>query len=115
MNLGINQLLQWCDEGAHIERVLWIERTGQRLVTIDVEDKRAWPSYVDRPTLEHHIAIGDIHLLDEDMYGYLRQQDEVFTISHIEQRDEAWKVIENIVAPQEIEGIEGPGEVPCFN
>lgn len=44
MNLGINQLLQLCDEGAHIERVLWIERTGQRLVTIDVEDKQAWPS-----------------------------------------------------------------------
>src|SRR5260370_20114149 len=49
------------------------------------------------------------------MYGYLRKKDEVFTISHIEKRDEAWKVIENIVAPQEIEGIEGPGDGAFFN
>ena len=115
MNLAINQLLQWCDEGARIERVLWIERTGQRLVTIDVEDKQAWPSYVDRPTLEHHLAIGDIHVQDEDMYGYLCQQDEAFPLSHIERRDEAWKVIEDIVAPQEIEGIEGSGDGAIFN
>ena len=112
MDLGINQLFQWCDEGAHIERVLWIEPAGQRLVTIDVGDKQAWPSYVDRPTLEHHIAVGDIHLLDEDMYGYLRQQDEAFTLSHIERRDEVWKVIEDIVASGEIEG---PGDGAIFN
>jgi putative transposase len=109
MDLGINQLLQWCDEGAHIERVLWIDRTGQRLVTIDVEDEQAWPSYVDRSTLEHHLAIGDIRVLDDDVYGYLHQQDEAFTLSQIERRDEAWKVIEDIVAPQKVEGlVDGP-------
>ncbi len=71
MDLGINQLLQWCDEGARIERVLWIEPTEQRLVTIDVTDKQAWPSYMDRLALEHHLAIGDIRVLDED--GVCRQ------------------------------------------
>jgi hypothetical protein len=104
MDLSINQLFQWCDEGARIERILWIEHEGQRLATIDVEDKQAWPSYVDRPTLEHHIASGAIRLLDKDMYGYLRQPDEAFTLSHIKQRDKAWKVIEDIFAHQEVEG-----------
>jgi putative transposase len=112
MDLDINQLLQWCGEGARIERVLWIDRTWQRLVTIDVEDEQAWPSYVDRSTLEHHLAIGDIRVPDEDMYGYLRQQDETFTLSQIESRDRAWIVIEDIVAPQKLEG---PGDGAIFS
>ena len=52
---------------------------SHHLVTIDVADKHVWLSYVDRPTFEHHFAIGDIGLLDEDMYGYLRQPDMVLT------------------------------------
>ncbi len=40
MELTINQLFQWCDEEARIERILWIEHAGQRLVMIDVADKK---------------------------------------------------------------------------
>lgn len=109
MDLAVNQLSRWCEKGARIEQILCIERAGQRLVTIDVADKQVWPSYVDHPTLEHHIAIGDIRLLDEDIYGYLRQPDKAFTLSHVKRRDKAWKVIEDFVAAQE-EGIGEPDD-----
>ncbi len=114
MDLDINQLFRWCDKGARVERILWIERAGQRLVTIDVEDKQAWPFYADRPTLEHHFAIGAIRLLDKDIYGYLRQPDQAFTLSHIKRREKVWKVIEDIVAHQE-KGIGKPDDGAIFH
>ncbi len=83
MNLCINQLFQWNNEGARIERILWIEDAGQRLVTIDVTDKQAWPSFIERSFLERHITDGSIHLLDSDMYEYLRQPDNALTLSDI--------------------------------
>src|SRR5260221_7641212 len=101
MELAVNQLFQWCDEEARIERILWIEHTGQRLITIDVTDEKAWPSFADRPSFEQRIASGDIRHLDTEVYGYLRQPDDAFPLSHIERRDGAWKVIEDIVASQE--------------
>lgn len=100
MELAINQLFQWREDGARIERILWIERTGH-LITIDVTDKKAWPSLTDRSSFEQSIANGDIDLIDSDVYGHLHQQDDAFSLSYIEQRDRAWKIIEDIVASQE--------------
>src|SRR5258708_32835891 len=114
MDLAINQRVQWCDERARIERILWIGHEEQRLVTIDVADKKAWPSFVDRSYIEHQIASGAIRLMDSDMYGYLRQPDNAFTLSHIERRDKAWEVIENIVAAQE-EGLGEPDDGAIFH
>ena len=115
MDLVKNQLFQWRhEEEACIERVLWVEHAGPRLVTIDVMDKKAWPSFVDRAFLEHHIASGDICLLDSDMYGYLRQPDEAFSPFHIERREKAWRVIEDIVDPQE-EGIGEPDDGAIYH
>lgn len=115
MDLAVNQLFQWCDEEARIERILWIEPAGQRLVTIDMAEEKAWPSFVDRSFLEHHFNSGDIRLLDADMYGHLRQPDSAFPLSHIKQRDKAWKIIEDIVAPQVGEGKEGPSDRAIFH
>ncbi len=114
MDLAINQLFQWCDERARIERILWIGHEGQRLVTIDVADKKAWPSFVDRSYIEHQIASGAIRLLDSDMYGYLRQPDNAFTLSHIKRRDKAWEIIEDIIAAQE-ESIGEPDDGAIFH
>ncbi len=114
MDLAINQLFQWCDERARIERILWIGHEGQRLVTIDVADKKAWPSFVDRSYIEHQIASGAIRLLDSDMYGYLRQPDNAFTLSHIKRRDKAWEIIEDIIAAQE-ESIGEPDDGSIFH
>jgi len=101
MNLCINQLFQWNNEGARIERILWIEDAGHCLVTIDVTDKQAWPSFIERSFLERHITDGSIHLLDTDMNEYLRHPDMALTLSDIEQREKAWRVIADIVAPQQ--------------
>src|SRR5690242_3083094 len=101
MDLTVNQLFQWCDEEARIERILWIEPSGQHLVTIDVAGGRAWPSFVERSFLEYHVTQGDIRLLEAEIYGYLRQSDSAFPHSSLEQRDKAWKIIEEIVALQE--------------
>ncbi len=112
MKLCVNQLFQWNNEGARIERILWIEDAGQRLVTIDVTDKQAWPSFIERSFLERHITDGSIHLLDSDMYEYLRQPDNALTLSDIEQRERAWRVIADIVASQQEEtGIPGNGAI----
>ena len=114
MDLAVNQLFQWRDEEARIERVLWIEPAGQHLVTIDVADEKAWPSFVTRSSLERYLISGDIRLLDEDMYGCPRQPDSAFALAHLKQRDEAWEIIEDIVAPQAREGRGGPGDGAIF-
>jgi putative transposase len=113
MDLTVNQLFQWCDEGARIERILWIEPSGQHLVTIDVADGRAWPTLMKRSFVERRVTHGDIRLLDADMFAYLRQPDSAFPLSHLEQRDRAWRIIEGIVAHQE--GGEGSVDRTIFH
>ena len=77
MHLMVNTLVQWQDGSVppRIDRVLWIEQAGSRVITIDIRDKNAWPALHDRAFLEERLASGEICQLGVDVYQYLRQPD----------------------------------------
>src|SRR5436305_11057603 len=84
MNLTVNMLFQWPVGADHprIERILWIEQGGSRIVTIDIQDKKAWPVIHDRAFLEERFASGEIHQVKSDPFQYLRQMDEAFKLEY---------------------------------
>jgi len=57
MHLMVNTLVQWQDGSVppRIDRILWIEQAGSRVITIDIQDKKAWPVLHDRAFLEERI------------------------------------------------------------
>ncbi len=103
MHLMVNMLVQWQDGTVPppIERILWIEQAGSRVVTIDIQDKKAWPVLHDRAFLEERIASGEICQLGVDVYQHLPQPDTAFKPERRKQRDEAYAVIEDIVEKHE--------------
>lgn len=103
MHLKTNMLFQWKDESntPQIERILWIEQTGSRVVTIDVQKKNAWPVLHDRTALEERFATGEIQPLEVDLYQHLRQPDDIFPLKYRQLRDQAYEVIQDIVEKHE--------------
>src|SRR5579884_838632 len=103
MNLTVNMLFQWQDGSTppRIERILWIEQAGSRIVTIDILDKKAWPILYDRAVLEEHFAAGEASQLDVDIYKHLRQPDSAFKPKHLKRREQAYEVIKDIVEKHE--------------
>ena len=103
MHLTVNNLFQWQDGAvsSRIERILWIEQGGSRVITIDIKDKRAWPVLHNRVYLIERFVSGEILPLDVDMYQYLRQPDSAFDQKLLKRRDQAYKVIQDIVEKHE--------------
>ena len=90
----------------HLERVLWIDPTNTFLVTIDsdISHRKAWPIMRGVAAVQEELRSGAITFVKEDPYQYIHQPDEAFQPAHCEQRDQAWKVIEQI-----LDKVETPG------
>lgn len=99
MNMVINTLFQWNDLEVpkRTERVLWIAADRSRLVAIDIEDIKAWPTVYDIFFLEQCFSDKKICIIDNDPYSYLRSPDPKFVETHHERWEKAWNSIENIV------------------
>jgi putative transposase len=103
MHLKVNLLFEWQDGSVppRIERILWIEQADSRMVTIDIQDKKAWPLIRDRTWLEEQIEAKALRLLEVDVYQHLRQPDDAFDPKHRQLRDQAYEVIRDIVEKHE--------------
>jgi hypothetical protein len=103
MYLTVNMLLQWQDGSVppRIDRVLWIEQAGSRIVTIDIRDEKAWPVLHNRAYIEERIDAGEILHLGVDVYQHLHQPDSAFKLKRRKARDEAYAVIRDIVEKHE--------------
>ncbi len=73
MNLTVNMLFLCLEEPAppRIERILWIEQGGPRIVTIDIQDKKAWPILHDRTFLEERFIRKEIQIKEYESPGLL--------------------------------------------
>ena len=101
MQLSLDALVQWQTETTKVlvERVLWIDPTGEHVVTIDInpKNKKAWPVLQEGTRLEAALEAGDARVIKDDPYQYLRQPDTQFPKEHCNHRDATWGVIEPIL------------------
>jgi hypothetical protein len=81
-----------------VERVLWIDPSGTYLATIDsdIDHRYAWPVIREVAALEEELRSGVITRIEQDPYQSIYQSDEVFPPAYLEQRDKAWKLVEQI-------------------
>lgn len=103
MYLKTNMLFQWQDGSAspRIERILWIEQAGSLVITIDIQNEKAWPVPHNRTLLEDRFASGEICPLEVDPYQHLRQPDSAFSLKLRQSRDQAYELIRDIVEKHE--------------
>lgn len=99
MKMIVNTLFQWSgfEPPKRTERVLWIASDRSQLVTIDIEDTKAWPTVYDVFFLEQCFSDNKICIVEDDPYSYLRHHDPKFLKTHQERWDKAWDIIKNIV------------------
>lgn len=111
MSLCVNTLLEWqnAQNESRIERVLWIELSGIDIVTIEINNSKALPTWQKYKDLQIAIVAGEARILEVDPYATIRNVVESeIPESHRRHREEAWKVISVLV--------EGNSEllfVPC--
>lgn len=99
MEILINQLIEHVSASVdrRIDRVLWINRDGQKLVCIDLATDDALPRAVDRAEVEADITSGELKLLEHDPYATLEILPADIKPMHISRRDKARKIIAAIV------------------
>jgi putative transposase len=107
----LNNIIERRDGEAKIigcDRVLWIHRDSEIVVTISLVEKSPLPTIRNIGTIEGELESGVCRKLDYDPYQKFMVSDEVLSAKEIEVRDRAWDSIKDIV---EIEpGIYDPKE-----
>lgn len=95
----VNMLIEWQgpDDGMRIERVLWANPSGEHIVTIDIQNERALPSWQKYEAIELALASHQAGVLEIDPYAKLHRPEDTIPPSHRKHRDKAWAVIEPLV------------------
>ncbi|WP_317953345.1 Mu transposase C-terminal domain-containing protein [Paenibacillus chitinolyticus] len=94
-----NVLRRDSDEGKiqECERILWIDRTKDCVVTISIIDMNALPKTIILSELETELEEGKIIKLPYDPYAKFMVPDEKLSEKERDVRDNAWSVINDIV------------------
>lgn len=101
LELSINLLIAWHEppNGQVIERLLWMHSSGNPLFFIRVCDPGALPFSRTRPELEAAFDRGEFRIITADPYAFIQKQESSISGVHRARRDEAWKIISQLVAP----------------
>ena len=98
MKLSKNLLLEWTDETLYrVERVLWLHVADDNVVTIELNNPKAFPVWQKCSELETAIAANSLKILDVDPYAPLLRPEADIDESHRRRRDQAWAVIAPIL------------------
>jgi putative transposase len=116
VTLWKNTLLEYRDEdgATRTERILWINPSGDYIVTIDInrENKRALPLWRTREEIESALEASSVRVVETDPYAVLLIRPEPIPKTYLEHRDRAWNVIETLVEDKSGQifdpGIRGP-------
>jgi hypothetical protein len=106
MKLAINEVIEWLDDGSlvHVERVLYIDSSGTKMVTIDIdpENKKALPVWRKCEEVSLALAAGDARILDTDPY---EQSGQALSKESRNHRDEIWDIIKPLIESESKEEI----------
>jgi Integrase core domain/Mu transposase, C-terminal len=94
----INQLLRWVAEG-RVERVLWVDLSGNGLFVIDIEGKTALPRFWDKTGLDLARSDGRLTVESTDPAMRFLPEDRV-PLKQRERRDSAWAIIRPLISIQ---------------
>jgi len=100
MSLYVNSLLDYRDDEAKLtdcERVLWIDRDKDVVVTISILNKKGVPKLKCFSSLELDIKNGTVSKREYDPYTTFMVPEEKLTIKEIQIRDHAWELIREMV------------------
>lgn len=102
---SINMVLQTTTNtgDAVIERVLWIHPSGEELLTMDLQDKRALPQYRKWAEIQTALATGQSQVLETDPYARVARPENTIPEAHRQRRDKAWQVIRPLVQEHALE------------
>lgn len=94
----VNQLLRWVEDN-RLERVLWVDLSGNGLYVIDISLKTALPRLLDGAFLKKAFSEGRAVLEPGDPTLRLLPQDSL-SPKQLERRDSAWMIITSIIQSQ---------------
>lgn len=101
MNLIVNQLIEWVGDDqpqSRCERILWLDPSAAEVVTIDVDDPKAWPVRHRQTEILTALERGDLRLLAVDPYSCLAQPEHQLKATHKQHRDQSWAIIAPLIA-----------------
>lgn len=105
MNLLVNQLLCWLiesDTDNKIDRVLWLEKSGTFIVTIDIFHPNAQPIWHSVAEIEAAFATNIISICPQDPYASTLLDGKELSKAQRSYCLEAWKAIASIIACGEL-------------
>jgi putative transposase len=99
MELYVNSIVEWKNETgeARLERVLWIDPADDKVVLIDIDEPKAWPSWCEMAALQSGLETGEARLLLIDPYACLMQPEHQIKLKHREHRDKSWNLVSPLV------------------
>ncbi|RXT05276.1 Mu transposase C-terminal domain-containing protein [Ammoniphilus sp. CFH 90114] len=101
MKLFINNIIEYRDDKLEvilIERILWISKESNSVVTISIMDeKRGVPVFKSLDALEYDLINGRCSKLDWDPYGRYMVPENQLSEKEISFRDHAWSLIKDYI------------------
>jgi hypothetical protein len=99
MSIFINNVLkrEEADEQLECERILWIDREKDVVITISIIDDNALPQYKSFSNMQDEMNSGKLIKLAYDPYAKFMVPEEELSKNEIKIRDHAWECIKDIV------------------
>ncbi len=105
MPLCVNMLVEWFTSQAtdqlKIERILWIDPSGTKVVMFDVEDEKALPVWREYSELEAALKANESRVLMADPYAGSWRVVEEIPVKQQQQRDKIWQWIKLLVETEQ--------------
>ncbi|TYS59359.1 transposase [Sutcliffiella horikoshii] len=100
MSIFVNNILESMDGNAQLldcERVLWMDREEDAVVTISIIDRKGLPNLKVLSELEKELQAGSLLKLEYDPYSKFMVPEDQLNEKEIKIRDQAWECIKDIV------------------
>jgi len=101
----IDAILQSLDTSGDVvlDRILWESTDGSEVISINIKDKKALPTFRSGQEILDGIEAGYLKVIQNDPYAYLSKPEETINEIMRNRRDKAWDVIQYLVEDHRID------------